>query len=222
MNRHFASSFSTSQFAQSPPLDADTSSQLSPVHMKMSTSCCLLSSWKLPLVLTAYPVSDTCYSIHLTRLLSSLLSYSTSFYHWAQSQMSGNYPMSVSPAYKSGDPSDVYNYCPISLLSLPSRGEHLVHNRLSDYLHLNSLISPSQFGFQPGSSTQDALLYVTHDWHTHIEKGHSVASIFFKLMKAFNNKSTILRSDKLTICRWCQRPTDSAGRHQYRHKLDVI
>ena len=63
--------------------------------MKMSTSCCLLSSWKLPLVLTAYPVSDTCYSIHLTRLLSSLLSYSTSFYHWAQSQMSGNCPMSL-------------------------------------------------------------------------------------------------------------------------------
>ena len=51
-------------------------------------------------------------------------------------------------------PALVQNYRPISLLSLAGKlQERLVHSKLLG----RGAISPSQFGFQPGSSTQEAL-----------------------------------------------------------------
>ena len=153
LNRHFASGFSTSQVDQSPPLDADT------ISYKFSTVSCshedvykLLSTIKLKTAagldgISSHMLQHTSYSIadFLTKLFHKFLSLGSVPSVWKLSN--------VSPVYKSGDPSDVYNYCPIPLISLPSKIlEHLVHNRLSDYLYLNPLISPSQFGFQPGSS----------------------------------------------------------------------
>ena len=54
------------------------------------------------------------------------------------------------------------------------------------YLLSNSLLSPLQFGFRPGSSTQEALLYATNDWHSYLDRGSSVAAVFFDLSKAFD------------------------------------
>lgn len=66
---------------------------------------------------------------------------------------------------------------------------YLYHQRFwrawctTNYLYFNSLI---QFGFRPGSSTQEAILYTTHDWNTYLERGYCAASIFFDLSKAFD------------------------------------
>ena len=56
------------------------------------------------------------------------------------------------------------NYRPISLLPLPSKIlERIIHNHLLNHLLSKNFLSPRQFGFRPGSSTQEALLFATHD-----------------------------------------------------------
>ena len=75
----------------------------------------------------------------------------------------------------------------ISLLSIPTKLlERIVHNRLLHHLITNSILSPRQFGFQPGSSTQEALLSVTHDWQRNLDHGLSSAALFLVMSKAFD------------------------------------
>ena len=50
----------------------------------------------------------------------------------------------------------------------------------------NNVPSPRQIGFGPGTSTQEALLYATDDWYYLMDRGLSVASVFFDLSKAFD------------------------------------
>ena len=64
-----------------------------------------------------------------------------------------------------------------------------VHNEVSSFIHTPALISDCQFGFRPGSSTQEALLYVSHDWHKPLDKRVSTAVIVFDLSKAFDDVS---------------------------------
>ena len=83
--------------------------------MKMSTSCCLLSSWKKaagPDGISSHMLQHTSHSIaeFLTKLFNKFLSLGSVPNVWKLSN--------VSPVYKTGDPSNVYNYYPISLLSL--------------------------------------------------------------------------------------------------------
>ena len=64
----------------------------------------------------------------------------------------------ITPIFKSGDPSLVSNYRPISLLSILSKClERFIHNAVFNYMYIHeySLLSDYQFGFRPGSSTQD-------------------------------------------------------------------
>ena len=74
----------------------------------------------------------------------------------------------------------VSSYRLISLLSLLSKClERVVHNGLFKYIEVNSLLSNYQFGFRPGSSTQDTLLYVTNDWQKQPDKRVSTAVALF-------------------------------------------
>ena len=76
----------------------------------------------------------------------------------------------TTPVYKAGDPKLTSNYRPISLLSIPSKLlERIVHNRLMYHRLTNSLLSVRQFGFRPGSSTQEALISATTDWHKFLD-----------------------------------------------------
>jgi len=49
------------------------------------------------------------------------------------------------------------------------------------------LLSDRQFGFRPGSSTQEAILFAMRDWHDTLEKRGSVVCVFFDLSKAFDS-----------------------------------
>ena len=94
----------------------------------------------------------------------------------------------VTPVYKAGDPKCVTNYRPISLLSLPSKLlERIVHSRLLSYILSNSILSTSQFGFRPSSSTQEAIITATEEWHHHLDAKANVAVVFFDLSKAFDS-----------------------------------
>ena len=51
--------------------------------------------------------------------------------------------------FKGGDPSDVNNYRPISLLPLPGKLlEKIVHSRLSNFLELYDILNIKQGGFR--------------------------------------------------------------------------
>ena len=94
----------------------------------------------------------------ITTLFNLSLKLSTVPDDWKRSR--------VTPIPKSGDTSNVSNFRPISLLSLISKVlERCIHNRVMDFLLRNKLLSDRQFGFRPKSSTQDALLTVSRDWH---------------------------------------------------------
>lgn len=63
----------------------------------------------------------------------------------------------------------------------------MVHNTLMNHIEKCDHLSDAQFGFRPRSSTQDALLVATRDWHNTMEKGGSVVCIFLDLAKAFDS-----------------------------------
>ncbi|KAI5632302.1 reverse transcriptase (RNA-dependent DNA polymerase) domain-containing protein [Phthorimaea operculella] len=64
----------------------------------------------------------------------------------------------VIPIHKAGAKDIPTNYRPISLLSIFSKIlEKLVNRRLIKYLDKHKIISPCQFGFQSGKSTEDAI-----------------------------------------------------------------
>ena len=92
-----------------------------------------------------------------------------------------------------GGTDSVTSYQPISLPFLPSKLlEHIVHNHPTmHYLLSNNLLSSHQFDFHPGSSTQEALLYATDDWHIHLNKDYLVTSVFIDLSKAFDRVSSL-------------------------------
>ena len=58
---------------------------------------------------------------------------------------------------------------------------------MSSYLLSNSLLFRSQFGFRPSSSTQEALISATTDWHKLLDSKANVAAVFFDLSKAFDS-----------------------------------
>ena len=59
--------------------------------------------------------------------------------------------------------------------------------KLLSHLQSNSLLSRCQFGFRPFSSTQEAIISATTDWHKILDmKANNVAAVFFDLLKAFD------------------------------------
>ena len=94
----------------------------------------------------------------------------------------------ITPIHKKGDPSDVSNYRPISLLSLVGKLlERIIHTALMAHVLANGIISENQFGFRKESSTQEALLSVCHLWHRIMEEGGSNVVVFLDLAKAFDS-----------------------------------
>ena len=110
----------------------------------------------------------------------------------------------VTPIFKSGDESLAQNYRPISLLSLSSKVlKRLVHVYLTEHVMENNLLSRKQFGFRSGSSTQEAILSATRNWHDCLEEGASVVCVFLDLSKAFDSlpHSLVLESlQRVGVC----------------------
>ena len=60
----------------------------------------------------------------------------------------------VVPLQKSGDPTDVNNLWPVSLLALPGKiAEKIANNKINAYLDEHNLLNPKQGGFRKGGST---------------------------------------------------------------------
>jgi hypothetical protein len=93
----------------------------------------------------------------------------------------------VKVLYKSGDPKDINNYRPISVLSTFSKiFEKLIKNQLLSHLQTNKLIHPSQFGFLPASCTTSAASGLINDIVSGLNDKLKTSCIFVDVKKAFD------------------------------------
>ena len=81
-----------------------------------------------------------------------------------------------------------FKYCPISLLSLPSKIlERHIFNYLYEFCSAHNILSNCQFGFRPGFSTEIALLSILNSWFCSLDLKKAVYTAFFDLTKAFES-----------------------------------
>ena len=88
----------------------------------------------------------------------------------------------IIPVLKSGDPTQVKNYRPISLLCNISKVlERIIYNKIID--HVSYQINPAQFGFmQNRSTTQQLLTFLSNVFTVH----HQLDTIYLDISKAFD------------------------------------
>lgn len=104
----------------------------------------------------------------------------------------------IIPIHKCGDTDDINNYRPISVLTAISKVlEKLLNSRLTNYLNKYNLLSPSQYGFQQGKSTEDAVTALTSLIVDQMDQGKKSIAVFLDLKKAFDTVSIPILINKL-------------------------
>lgn len=89
--------------------------------------------------------------------------------------------------FKKGDPHDVENYRPISLLSVFSKIiEKIVHSRILNFLNQNNVLIDCQHGFRPGHSTETGTVDFMQYVYRELDEGKYVTAFFFDLTRAFD------------------------------------
>ena len=94
----------------------------------------------------------------------------------------------VKPVFKSkGSPSDPTCYRPISILSAVSKVfEKIVYRKVYDHFTEHSLLSDKQSGYRQHHSTQQQLLYLTHNLYKSLDLGHDFTAIYLDISKYFD------------------------------------
>lgn len=93
----------------------------------------------------------------------------------------------ITPVLKKGDAEVVPNYRPICILPCLSKiVEKLIVIRLMKYFNRFNLLSPHQFGFREGFSTELGLISFTDTIKHAIDTGNIVGAIFVDFTKAFD------------------------------------
>ena len=91
---------------------------------------------------------------------------------------------------------DPSNYRPISLLSVFSKIlEKIMHKRPYNFLQVNDILHPLQFGFRKKHSTQHTLISMTETIKKSIDNDKFECGIFIDLKKAFDtvNHTNLLK-----------------------------
>ena len=106
----------------------------------------------------------------------------------------------VVPLYKSGDATQPCNFRPISVLSVIGKlAEKVVSLQLLNFLTVNRLMSPSQYAYRPGRSTEDAAVDVVSVIADNRDKGDVTCMTSCDLSKAFD---CVNREALLTKLKW--------------------
>jgi len=77
--------------------------------------------------------------------------------------------------------------------------ENLLYSRLYSYVETNELLSPSQYGFREGTSTELAINEIYNYYLQNLDQGLVTCSIFLGLSKAFgtvDHKKTFRKARK--------------------------
>ena len=124
----------------------------------------------------------------------------------------------VVPLLKGGDPQNVQNYRPISLLSVVSKIlEKIIARQLTFYLESKSLLSTNQHGFRPKLSTETALTTVTNQIYNNMDNRKISLLTLCDLSKAFDsvdhmyllNKCSNLKIDTEWLTSYLKKRTQS-------------
>ena len=106
----------------------------------------------------------------------------------------------VTPIFKSGDPTDVTNYRPISVLpSLSKIAERHVHNAVYSFLCENDLIYIRQSGFRSKHSTETALIKIIDDLIFNLDNNCVSGMVLVDYLKAFDMVDHTLLLKKLEV-----------------------
>ena len=106
----------------------------------------------------------------------------------------------VTPIFKSGVPTDVTNYCPISVLPILSKiAERHVHNALYSFLCENDLIYIRQSGFRSKHSTETALIKIIDDLIFNLDNDSVSGMVLVDYLKAFDMVDHTLLLKKLEV-----------------------
>ena len=93
----------------------------------------------------------------------------------------------VIPIPKGGDPSQVTNLRPISLLPLPGKIlEKLIHGKISEYLEGNGLLTSYQHGFRKNHSTIGSIHQVVDKISVNLDRRIPTLVVFINFKKAFD------------------------------------
>ena len=86
-----------------------------------------------------------------------------------------------------GSPSDYTCYRPIHILSALSKVfERIVYQKIYTYLTEHSLLNDKQSGYRKHHSTEQQLLYLTHNIYKALDTGSDFTAIFLDIAKYFD------------------------------------
>lgn len=131
---------------------------------------------------------------HLSKILTHLIN---------SSFVSGIFPeqlkvAKVVPIFKRGDPNNIDNYRPVSLLpSFSKIYEKAVYTRLSTYLDKHGLFDDFQHGFRSGKSVTTAAVAFIESIIDSVDRGEQVIGVFMDLSSAFDSVDHMLLLKKL-------------------------
>ena len=93
----------------------------------------------------------------------------------------------ITPLYKKGPSSNVSNYRPVNLTSVPGKlMENILRDAIVDHLEKNKLINETQHGFRKAKSCVSNLLLYWNELTDYIDKGTPVDVVYLDLQKAFD------------------------------------